>query len=766
DNYDKYRILVNSGFHHQSMRNMLQLNNGNGTFSEVGQLMGISNTDWSWAALFADFDGDGWKDLFVTNGYEKDYTNMQFLKFTMDEKIKSRQTGAGLDYQQIINQMPSIQVGNFLFRNSGDLTFTNQTEPWGINRTFKSNGAAYSDLDNDGDPDLVINAMNEKAVLYRNGAADKQKNSFLTVDLRKSNGGKNVVGTKVYVFCGGKEQYQEFSPVRGFQSCMYSPLIFGTGGQARVDSIRIVWPDNKTQILTNVSVSERLAPRYDEATGTQFRGPHGPTLFQEASLVTWKHDAVDTVDFKRQLLLPKIFSYSGPHVAKGDVNGDGLEDLYFCGAKHQPGALFLQNKNGKFNPAGNKSFEEDRECQDEDAVFFDADGDGDLDLYVVSGGYLFNQNSPSLQDRLYLNDGKANFRKALGALPQETFAGSCVTPMDVDADGDADLFVGSRFVPGQYPIGPASMFLINDGHGKFAEDIKTIAPALQNSGMVCDAIAVDLNNDKMSDLIVAGEWMPLKFFINENGKLKDDSEKRFGHATHGWWNCILAEDFDQDGDQDLIAGNYGLNTQFKVSTKEPATMVYKDFDHDGAIDPFFCYYINGTSYPYASRDEALGQVSMLKQRFPEYTTYANATLDDIFKPEELKDAQELEADELRTLYLENKGDHFEMKALPVQAQFAPVYAITAFDVDGDGDQDMVMGGNDTHMRVRIGKADANRGLVFLNDGKGGFRYLTQDESGLDFQGDVREFIFTTAGKNVFLLGAETGEPVKTYLLRK
>lgn len=765
DNYDKYRILVNSGFHHQSMRNMLQLNNGNGTFSEVGQLMGISNTDWSWAALFADFDGDGWKDLFVTNGYEKDYTNMQFLKFTMDEKIKSRQTGAGLDYQQIINQMPSIQVGNFLFRNSGDLTFTNQTENWGINRTFKSNGAAYSDLDNDGDPDLVINAMNEKAVLYRNDAADRQKNSFLTVDLRKANGTRNIVGTKVYVFSGGKTQYQEFSPVRGFQSCMYSPLIFGTGDHAQVDSIRILWPDNEVQVLKNVSVNERLAPRYDDAAASRSHESHERPLFQETSLVTWKHDAVDTVDFKRQLLLPKIFSYSGPHAAKGDVNGDGLEDLYFCGAKHQPGALFVQAKDGKFRETTARPFEDDRECQDEDAVFFDADGDGDLDLYVVSGGYLFDQNSPSLQDRLYLNDGKANFVKASGAVPAETFSGSCVTPIDVDADGDQDLFVGSRFVPGQYPLAPASMFLINDGHGKFTEDIKAVAPALENSGMVCDAIAVDINGDKKSDLIVAGEWMPLKFFINDNGKLRDDSEKRFSQAARGWWNCIIAEDFDQDGDQDVIVGNFGLNTQFKVSPKEPATLVYKDFDHDGSVDPFFCYYINGTSYPYASRDEALGQVSMLKQRFPDYTSYANAKLENIFKPEELQGTQKLEADELRTLYLENKGDHFEMKSLPIQAQFSPVYAIAAFDLDGDGDQDLLMGGNDTHMRVRIGKTDASRGFVFLNDGKGGFRYLAQSESGLNFQGDVRDFIFTTSGKNTYLLGAETGEPVKAYLLR-
>ena len=344
DNYDKYKILINSGFHHQSMRNMLQLNNGDGTFSEIGQLMGISNTDWSWSSLFADFDGDGWKDLFISNGYEKDYTNMQFLKFTVDERLKSRETGISPDVNQIIGQMPSIQVGNFLFKNNGDLTFTKKSEEWGISRLFKSNGAAYADLDNDGDLDLLINTMNEKAVLYRNTASENKKANFLKVDLRKSNPKKILDGAKVIVYDSGNIQYQEYSSIRGFQSSMSVPLTFGLSNQSAVDSIRVVWPDNKTEVMKNVSAKNTMTPRYEDAKTIYAYPTVVKPLFEETDVLEWKHDAVDTNDFKRQLLLPKMYSYAGPKMAKGDVNQDGLEDIYICGARHQPVHCFYKEK--------------------------------------------------------------------------------------------------------------------------------------------------------------------------------------------------------------------------------------------------------------------------------------------------------------------------------------------------------------------------------------------------------------------------------------
>jgi hypothetical protein len=765
DNYDKYRILVNAGFHDQSMRNMLQLNNGNGTFSEIGQLAGISNTDWSWSALFQDFDGDGWKDLLVSNGYEKDYTNMQFLKFTMDEKIKSRQTGSRIDFQQIINQMPAIQVGNFLFRNNGDLTFTNKTEDWGITRNYKSNGAAYADLDNDGDPDLLINAMNEKAVVYANMGGSPEGSSFLKIDLRKSNPKRNIIGAKVIAYTKGTIQYQEFSPVRGFQSCMYVPLMFGTQGQSIVDSVRITWPDNRTELIKNVETKTTLTPAYENAQHDYAYRPASEPLFREENLLQWKHNPADTIDFKRQLLLPKMYSYSGPKIAKGDINKDGLEDIYICGPRHQPGALFIQMRGGSFRQSQRQAFQQDRECQDEDAVFFDSDGDGDLDLYVVSGGYLFPKDDPLLQDRLYINDGKGNFKKHESALPAETLAGSCVTVIDIDGDKDDDLFVGSRFIPGSYPETPESFFLVNDGNGKFTESIKTIAPDLRQMGMICDVKAADINGDGKLDMLAAGEWTPLKIYINRDGTLVDESKQWLSTDANGWWNCIQADDFDGDGDQDFIVGNYGLNTQFKVSDQTPATLVYKDFDNDGEVDPFFCYYIDGKSYPYASRDEALGEVSFLKPRFPDYTSYSNATLETIFSREELKGAHTLHAEMLETVYLENTGDHLEVRKLPIQAQFSPTYAISSFDIDGDGDNDLVMGGNETHVRVRIGKTDANRGIVFRNNGKGKFSYVGQGESGLNFKNDVRSLLFLPAERGVYLVAGNNGSIIESYLMR-
>ena len=762
DNYDKYKILVNSGFHHQSMRNMLQLNNGDGTFAEIGQLMGISNTDWSWATLFADFDNDGWKDLYVSNGYEKDYTNMQFLKFTVDEKLKANQTGGQMDLQQIINQMPSIQEGNFIFRNHGDLSFEKKNVDWGFSRTFKSNGAAVSDLDNDGDVDIVINAMNEKAVVYRNNSADSA--AFVKIDLRKMNAGTQIIGTKVLVFTSGMTQLQEFSPARGFQSAMYSPLNFGVGSARVIDSIRIVWPDQKSQLLKNIAVNTTLSAEYKLAEQNLSVGPKLKTMFESTKSLKWTHQPADVNDFKQQLLLPKMYSYSGPRMAKGDVNGDGREDIYICGPHKQAGALFIQEKNTAFTNRKIAAFEKDRANQDEDAVFFDADGDGDLDLYVVSGGYLFSGNDQSLQDRLYFNDGTGNFEFV--ALPSETMAGSCVTPIDVDSDGDLDLFVGSRLTAGNYPLPPAHMLLVNDGKGKFTQQIDQWSETLNAMGMVCDAVAADINADGKTDLLVVGEWTPIKVFINDGTTLKDVSSTWIDTPTNGWWNCMTSGDFDGDGDTDFVVGNYGLNTQFKVSSSHPATMLYKDFNNDGQVDPFFSYYIGDISYPFASRDEALGQVGTLRGRFTDYTSYANATISKIFKAEELEGASELKADELRSVYLQNNSGKFSISALPVQGQFSPIHALATIDIDGDGDLDFISAGNETMVRVRIGRNDASEGMVWLNDGHGNFTYVTADRTGLHLTGDVRDLLVIPGNGKVQLIAGQTGVDIRTFSVAK
>ena len=762
DNYDKYRFLVDAGFHHQTMRNMLQLNNGNGTFSEIGQLAGISNTDWSWAALFADFDLDGWKDLYISNGYEKDYTNMQFLKFTVDEQMKAQQTGSRINVDKILQNMPSIQPGNFLFRNKGNLAFEKMNHLWGIDKEIKSNGAAYVDLDNDGDIDLVVNTMNGPAGVYENTKNENSK-AFIKINLRSNNPSQNIIGTKVFCYANGASQLQEFQPVRGFQSAMYDDLIFGLGSATIIDSIRIIWPDNKTQLIAKSQINTTLKPDHSSATKSySYQTSAIRPLFKLTENIKWTHHAVDTNDFKRQLLLPKMFSFSGPKTAKGDVNLDGLDDIYLCGAAHQPGALFLQSKDGSFHLSTISDFEKDRHCQDEDAVFFDADKDGDVDLYVVSGGYFFKEGDPHLQDRLYVNDGKGNFSRALNSLPRETNAGSCVQSLDLDNDGDLDLFVGSRLVPNQYPVAPKSMLLINDGKGHFENQISSKAKSLENIGMVCDALSIDVNKDKVPDLVVVGDWMPIKVFVNENGLLIDHSTKYFKESTSGWWNCISAADLDNDGNMDLLVGNYGWNNQFNVSEKSPATLVYKDINSDGQVDPFFCYYINGISYPYASRDEALGQVSSLKPRFPDYISYSNVQLEKVFTPKELSGAINYEATRLETAYFKNTKDGFVKQALPIQAQFAPIYSIATIDADKDGDLDVIMAGNETMTRVRIGKSDANKGCLLLNDGKGNFSYSPQVHSGFNLSGDVRSIV--TNGAQVIFC-ANNG-PVIAYELNR
>ena len=764
DNYDKYNMLIAAGFHHQSMRNMLQLNNGNGTFSEIGQYAGISNTDWSWAPLFADFDGDGWKDLFISNGYEKDYTNMQFLKFTVDEQMKARQTGMRPDMQVILDSMPSIETGNFLYKNNGDLTFSKKSEEWGVTRSFKSNGAAYADLDNDGDLDLLINTMNENAILYKNNSVERNKTTFLKVDLLKENPKRMIIGTKVIAYVAGQVQYQEFSPVRGFQSAMYVPLTVSSNGKEIIDSVRIIWPDNKTQLILNVAVKNGWTPRHEEAKETYLYPDSVNPYFESVAALDWLHVPVDTIDFKRQLLLPKMYSYSGPKLIRGDVNQDKLEDIYVCGPKHQAGALFIQQKDGSFKPRKNAAFESDKEYQDEDALFFDADKDGDPDLYVVSGGYPFNANDVLLQDRIYMNDGKGTFTKSSRALPVETLAGSCVVALDADGDTDLDLFVGSRLVPGSYPVSPANMLLINDGQGNFKNSIDAVAPSLQNIGMITDALSIDLNKDQKMDLVLAGEWMTPKVFISKNNSFTDETEAWIPKPMHGWWNSLLAEDFDRDGDLDLMIGNYGMNNQFKADTLHAATLIYKDFNRDGQIDPFLCYYNGSSSFPYASRDEALGQVNFLRPRFPDYTSYSNATMESIFTKEELTGVDRLQANHLKTVYLENKGNRFVQHPLPIQVQFSPIYAMTVMDVDRDNDQDVIMGGNESKVRTRLGRTDANKGLLLLNDGKGNFTYVPQGKSGLNIDGDVRDMITVNRKEGALLLMGVNGRKVKAYQL--
>ncbi|MDX2248258.1 MAG: VCBS repeat-containing protein [Bacteroidia bacterium] len=760
DNYAKFDLNVRSGFHYQYMRNMLQINNGNGTFSEIGQLAGISNTDWSWAALLADYDNDGWKDLFVTNGYYRDYTNLDFIKY-MDGYVKTKGRLVREDVLEIISHMPASNVVNYIFANENGQQFTNKTSAWGMNQPSNSNGAAYADLDNDGDLDIVVNNINQPAFVFRNESSQNPDNHYLQIKLLGEGLNTQGIGAKITLATNGQKQTQEQIITRGYLSSVSPVLHFGLGRETQIDSLTVIWNSGKQQILTNLSANQVISLNEKEATD-KFKPVSPPvTLFAEVKAPFSHQNTTVTInDFDRQPLLLSAFSFSGPCMAKGDVNGDGLADIFVGGSAGQSGSLFIQQKGGKFQPKTIAAFDTDKQQVDAAAAIFDANGDGFADLYVASGGYHnFESRDALLQDRLYLNDGKGNFTSAPESLPEMYTSKGCVAVNDVNQDGFLDLFVGSRVIPGRYPETPASYLLINDGKGKFTNQIQSLAPSLQNLGMITDAAWVDLNQDQQNDLVVVGEWMAVSVFLSEKGKLEDKTETYFDKKYKGWWNKIQIADFNKDQKPDLLIGNTGTNIQFAASDQEPAEMYYKDFDNNGAIDPLFCFYIQGKSYPYITRDELLRQLGGLRARFNSYESYADVTLSDIFKKEDLETAGHLEMNHRETtLFLSGESGKYNVSPLPIQAQYAPVYTLTILDYNEDGNDDVLLCGNNSHAKLRLGKLDANYGTLLRGDGKGGFAYVNQTQSGFRLEGDVRSVVEVNG---IFVFGICEGG-VKAY----
>jgi hypothetical protein len=760
DNYEKFDLGLRRGFHHQYMRNMLQLNNGDGTFSEIGQLSGISNTDWSWSPLFADLDNDGWKDLYVSNGYLRDFTNMDFLKYKYDF-IQKKGRLQREDVLDIIQKMSSSNVVNYTYQNKGNLTFKDMTASWGLTAPSSSNGAAYADLDNDGDLDLVVNNINQPAFIYRNNGEKQAQNHFLQIKLAGANKNTDGYGAAITIYQKSKQQYLEQMPARGFQSTVSAVLHFGLGKDPLIDSLRIVWLGGKTQVITNIT-SDRLITLKESDATLQYKKPTAEkSIFKEiSSPLKFANAENDINDFKRQTLLVNPLSFNGPCLVKGDVNGDGLEDVFAGGGSGKPGALYIQQKNGQFIQKLPSVFEADFLGEDADALFVDVNNDGFSDLYVVGGGYHnYLVGDVIFQDRLYLNDGKGNFSKTDHSLPEMRGSKSCVRAGDINGDGFMDLFVGGRNIPGQYPEIPQSYLLVNDGKGNFSDKIESLAPQLKNVGMVTDAAWLDINHDKKPDLIVVGEWMPIMALVNTNGKLENKTTNYFDKEYSGWWNKLLVADLNGDGYQDLVIGNMGLNTQCKASDAEPAEMYYKDFDNNGSVDPILCFYIQHKSYPYVTRDELLEQMSIMRTRFTDYKSYANTTLKEVFTADEMKNVKHLQANELSTAYFEGSADgKFHKKTLPIQAQFAPIFTINTIDYDKDGKLDLILCGNINQARIRFGKYDANYGVLLKGDGKGHFSYISQQQSGFHIWGDVRSVLTIN---NSLLFGINQ-QPIKAY----
>ncbi|HRN55171.1 MAG TPA: VCBS repeat-containing protein [Agriterribacter sp.] len=764
ENFDKFQSLFTLGFYYQYSRNMLHKNNGDGTFSEIGQLAGVSNTDWSWAALLSDFDNDGNKDLLATTGYVKDYTDMDFIKYSVDLAVKQR-SGQKVDaVRTYVDKMPTNHLTSAVFRNNGDNTFTKVSAAWGFNHEAVAAGAAYADLDNDGMLDIVISNTNDYAGIYKNNGPLTESNHYVKIHLKGNAANSTGIGAKVKLFCKDQVFYQEQIPVRGYQSSVDHVLHFGVGGHTIIDSVLIIWPNDKCQVLKNIPADQSLKVDIEHADRQwQYNNTVPTPYLAENNVVSYVHRENNFNDFAVQALMPNYLSRQGPCMAKADISNNSRESLFMGGAKGQAGELFIQTAAGRFIRSNQPDIAKDSLSEDVAAVFFDANGDGYPDLYVGSGGYEYAETNGLLQDRLYMNNGKGTFIRAQHALPQMITSTGCVKAADMDGDGDIDLFVGGRVIPGRYPFTPVSYVLLNDGKGNFTDVTSTVAPAIGKIGMVTDALWIDLNKDGKSDLIIVGEWMPVKVFINKNGVLEDASARYISFASSGWWNKILADDFDGDGDLDIILGNLGVNAQFRASEKEPLSLYYKDFDGNGSVDPVFCYYINGVSYPAASRDDLLEQLPVLKKKFNDYNSYANATIHEVFTPEQLKDAGMLQAAILSTVYLQNNGDSgFIKKDLPQEAQYAPVYAITAADINKDGKKDIILAGNNAWTRIKFGRYRANHGIVLLGDGKGGFEYVPQHKSGLKLRGDTRSMDFIHAGSKNLLMVGMNNAPLVSY----
>ena len=767
ENYEHFSLMVLNGFYFQNMRNMLHLNNGNGTYSEVGQFAGISKTDWSWAPLFADYDNDGNKDLFISNGYYRDYTNRDFLKYKGDYYFQKAKEREKADTFQLVSSMTSTPLHNYLYKNNGDLTFSDKSLEWGFKDLNFSNGAAYADLDNDGDLDLIINNQNAAASIHRNLSRELYPEiNYLQLSLTGAKKNSKGNGAKLTFYTDGRTQYVEKIPSRGFQSSVTDRIHIGLASANVVDSIKITWLSGVTTTLRDVKANQ-IVKVAEETSGPKKPSPKpipATAFLPVEPPLTYVHAEEGYNDFKRQPLLMTMLTTCGPVMAQGDVNNDGLADVFVGGAQGNPGKIFIQNRSGSFDEQANSDF--DKVHTDADALFFDLDGDKDLDLYVVSGGYNdYEAGSKALKDRIYINDGLGKFTLATGSLPDMSPSKSCVAAADFDQDGDIDLFVGGRVVPGKYPVTPES-YLLTNNKGQLENVTSSVAADLASMGMVSDAKWLDINADGWKDLVVIGEFMPVEVFINKQGKTLERSTKNFfDKELTGLWTKMIVHDFDKDGDEDIVLGNLGLNTQLRASEQQPLNLIFKDFDNNGSIDPILNYYVQGKEYPFPSRDELLDQMYSMRGRFTDYASYSKATMSSIFSEKDLKDAKKLRVTTLESIYLENKQNKFEVNVLPHEAQFSPIYAMALLDYNGDGNMDLIACGNQSAIRIRIGVIDANFGQLFEGDGKGNFRYVSQNLSGLTLTGDTKSLQVMKVKDETYVLVGINNEGIKAYKLK-
>lgn len=774
ENWNKYQLNVAHDYHHQFTRNMLQLNNlspdGGTSFSEVGRLSGVEATDWSWSAFMVDLDNNGYKDLYVTNGIFKDILNQDYLRYiSSEEVVKSIREENDVNYKKLIDIIPSKPIANVAFSGGPALSFSDSTLRWGLDQPGFSNGAAYGDLDNDGDLDIVVNNVNMPAFVYKNNTTGRSRDHYLKVRLKGTAPNTFGVGAKVTALCNGQLYYLEQMPVRGFQSSVDHALIFGLAQAAVVDSLLIEWPSSKKSLLVNVPADQTITLDEKDARDGEFiltSHPGNEESFSFHDLTgqypdDFRHEENRFSDFDKDALVFQMASTEGPHLATGDVDGDGLEDVYIGGGRDKPKRLFRQRKDGTFVNVPNNVFDKDRRCEDVDALFFDADRDHDLDLYVVSGGNEFPATSSALSDRLYFNDGKGSFRKSPQLLPTSKFEStSCVTAADMDGDGDNDLFVGVRLRDRLYGVPQNGYILQNDGKGNFKDVSDEKAPGLAGLGMIRDACWADYNGDHIPDLVVVGEWMTIHVFENKNGVFTDITTEAGLAETAGWWNTIAPTDLDQDGDIDFVAGNHGLNSRFRASRQKPVSCYVKDFDMNGTVEQVICAYNGDRAYPMVLLHDLLSQLPSLKKKYLKYENYQEQTLQEIFTSEQLAGAVRHEVTMLESVVLLNDHGKFTIHKLPLEAQFSPVYAIAIQDLDRDGHADLLLGGNLYEVKPEAGRYDASYGTCLRGKGDGTFTTVPNAASGLMIRGQVRDIVPVKSGGRNIVLVARNNDKVQ------
>ena len=767
DGYDVFSLKQDKDFYQQYIQNTLQLNNGNGSFSEIAYYSGVDATDWSWAGLIFDMDNDGFRDIFITNGINHDLTDLDFVDFFANEIIqKMALTGRKESIDSIINKMPIRPQPNYAYKNNKDLTFSNANKDWGFELPSMSNGAAYGDLDNDGDLDLVINNVNMEAFVYENHTDSMTDNHYIKLKFEGPDSNKFAIGTSVHLYYDNNVVFQELIPSRGFQSSMDYEMTIGLGKTTSIDSLRVIWPDDQTQLTENLTADQTLVLRHKEATSKfkPLKPKNSTPLLQEIknnTLLTHKENNYN--DFDYEGLIYKLLSQEGPALAVGDIDGDGNEDVFLGGAKGQPGVIYKHLGNGNIRPLPQRVLQEDMNYEDTASALFDADGDGDLDLLVGSGGNQVGEEM-SYRNRLYLNNGKGNFVRSKENLPSTFKNVSTIAPYDFDGDGDMDVFIGSRSVVGTYGVDPNHLFLENDGTGSFKDATERLAYDLKDAGMVTSATWADMDGDDKKDLVTVSEWGTPKIYRNSGRRLAKMSSSL--DSLDGLWNVVEAADLDNDGDNDLVLGNQGANLHYKPTMKNPMKMWINDFDGNGTIEQIVTLNENGKDYPLHQKKELTNQIVSLKKQNLKASEYAKKTINELWPTEVFANSIMKKSGISESIIAINEGDgKFSVKILPPRVQLSCICGISCSDVNNDGFMDLIIGGNNFEFKPQYSRLDANYGNVLLGNKELDYQWEDYAKSGFFIREEIKHIKqFKDRNGHTFVIAALNDAQPKIYKL--